>query len=131
MGVIEIFGGMGKNFRVCRYVFYLFESHKYNVRQVTLLYTSSAYRIHCFLLQSTLYIKVFLAVNYYVKSVRIRSYAGPYFPALLRISPCSVRMRENTSQNNSKYGHFLRSERFDLLCLDYAYKYVESVISHG
>ena len=34
-----------------------------------------------------------------VKSVRIRSYSGPY----------SVRMRENADQNNSKYGHFLRS----------------------
>ena len=31
-----------------------------------------------------------------VKSVRIRSYSGPY----------SVQMRENTDQNNSKYGHF-------------------------
>ena len=27
-----------------------------------------------------------------------------------RISPYSVRMRENTDQNNSEYGHFLRSE---------------------
>ena len=36
---------------------------------------------------------------HYVKSVRIRSYFGPY----------SVQMRENTDQNNSKYGHFLRS----------------------
>ena len=27
------------------------------------------------------------------------------------ISPHSVRMRENTDQNNSEYGHFLRSER--------------------
>ena len=27
-GVIEIFKGMGKNFRVCRYAFYLFESRK-------------------------------------------------------------------------------------------------------
>ena len=24
-------------------------------------------------------------------------------------SPCSVRMRENAEQNNSEYGHFLRS----------------------
>ena len=31
-----------------------------------------------------------------VKSVRIRSYYGPY----------SVRMQENTDQNNSEYGHF-------------------------
>ena len=27
------------------------------------------------------------------------------------ISPYSVRMRENTDQNNSEYGHFLRSDR--------------------
>ena len=27
-GLIEIFSGMGKNFRVCRYGFYLFESYK-------------------------------------------------------------------------------------------------------
>ena len=33
------------------------------------------------------------------KSVRIWSYSGPY----------SVRMRGNTDQNNSKYGHFSRS----------------------
>ena len=29
---------------------------------------------------------------------------------ILRISSYSVRMRENTDQNNSEYGHFLRSE---------------------
>ena len=29
---------------------------------------------------------------------------------ILRISPYSVRMRENTDQNNSEYGHFLRSD---------------------
>ena len=34
-----------------------------------------------------------------VKSVRIRSYSGPY----------SLSMPENTDQNNSKYGHFSRS----------------------
>ena len=27
-GVIEIFRGMGKNFKVCRYAFYLLESRK-------------------------------------------------------------------------------------------------------
>ena len=36
---------------------------------------------------------------HYVKSVDIRSYAGPH----------SDRMRENVDQNNYKYGHFLRS----------------------
>ena len=41
-GAIEIFGGMGKNFKVCRYTFYLFESYKqYKVCQITLLYTSN------------------------------------------------------------------------------------------
>ena len=34
-----------------------------------------------------------------VKSVRIRSYCGPYFPAF----------GLNTEQNNSKYGHFSRN----------------------
>ena len=33
-----------------------------------------------------------------VKSIRIRSYAGPHFPAF--------------GVNNSKYGHFLRNGRF-------------------
>ena len=35
-----------------------------------------------------------------VKSVRIRSYSGPY----------SVRMLENTDQSNSEYEHFSRSD---------------------
>ena len=37
-----------------------------------------------------------------MKSVSIQSYSGPY----------SVQMRENTPQNNSDYGYFLRSELF-------------------
>ena len=45
-----------------------------------------------------------------VKNVHIRSYSGPYFPAFgLSISPYSIRMRENTDQHDSKYGHFSRS----------------------
>ena len=32
---------------------------------------------------------------------------------LPRISPCSVRMRENTDQKNSKYRHFLHSGKHD------------------
>ena len=48
-----------------------------------------------------------------VEGVRIRSYSGPYFPAFglygeIR-SISSVRIRENTDQNNFEYGHFLRS----------------------
>ena len=38
--------------------------------------------------------------NHCVKSFRIRSYSGPYFSRIFR---------ENTDQNNSQYGHFLRS----------------------
>ena len=38
------------------------------------------------------------------KSVRIRSYS-----CILRISPYSVRMRENAYKNDSEYEHFLRS----------------------
>ena len=38
-----------------------------------------------------------------MKRVRIRSYSDPYFPAF---GLNSVRMRENTDQNNSKYGMF-------------------------
>ena len=34
-----------------------------------------------------------------VKNVRIRSYSDPH----------SIRMRKNTDQNNSEYGHFSRS----------------------
>ena len=54
-----------------------------------------------------------------VKSVRIRNYFSLHFPAFglnterysvsLRISPYSVRMRENVDQNNAKYQQFLRS----------------------
>ena len=40
-------------------------------------------------------------LSHCVKRVRIRSYSVPY----------SVRMRENTDQNNSEYGHFSRSAR--------------------
>ena len=31
----------------------------------------------------------------------------------VRISPYSVRMQENPDQNNSKHGHFLRSDNID------------------
>ena len=48
-----------------------------------------------------------------VKCVRIRDFSGPFFSrsqtefgVMLRISPYSVRMRENTDQVNSKYGQF-------------------------
>ena len=41
-------------------------------------------------------------LSHCVKSVRVRSYSGPYFPAF----------GLDTNQNNSEYGHFLRSELF-------------------
>ena len=57
-----------------------------------------------------------------VKSVRIRSYSGPYFPTFElntkrygSNSPYSVRMQENTDQNNSEYGHFLRTMWHELM----------------
>ena len=48
------------------------------------------------------------------KSVRIWSFSGPYFAVfalntLNSPSPYSVRMRENTDQKKSEYGHFSRS----------------------
>ena len=51
---------------------------------------------------------------YCVKSIRIRSCSGLYFPAFgnterYSISPYSVRMQENTDQKISEYGHFLCS----------------------
>ena len=73
------------------------------------------YRIFC--------IALILAVNtgmefhqiHCVQSVRIRSYSGPYFSAFGQNTeryPYSVRMRENTNQNNSEYGHILRNDKF-------------------
>ena len=41
-----------------------------------------------------------------VKSVRVRS-----------ISPYSVRMRENTDQSNTEYGHFSRSAGSDMIVM--------------
>ena len=49
--------------------------------------------------------------SYCVKSVCIWSYSSPFFLHSEWISSCSVRIRENTNQNNFKYehGHFSRS----------------------
>ena len=50
-----------------------------------------------------------------VKSIPFPSYSGPHFPAfalntkdMKYLTPYSLRMRENTDQNNSEYGHFSR-----------------------
>ena len=50
-----------------------------------------------------------------VKSVRIRSFSGPY----------SVRMREYTDQKNSEYEHFSRSDAVRLYILDIVYIFLE------
>ena len=48
-----------------------------------------------------------------MRSVRIRSFSGPYFAAFglntESISPYSVGMRENADQKNPEYGYFSRS----------------------
>ena len=50
-----------------------------------------------------------------LKSVCIRSYSGPHFPAFglnierYSVSPYSVRMRKNMDQNNFEYKHLLRN----------------------
>ena len=42
-----------------------------------------------------------------VKSVRTRSYSGPYFSAFEVNTGCGkIRTRGNTDQNNSEHGHF-------------------------
>ena len=43
-----------------------------------------------------------------VKSVRIRGFSGPFFPAF-ELNTDSVRMRENKDQKNSEYVLFSRS----------------------
>ena len=49
-------------------------------------------------------------ISHCVKSVHIRSYSASYFLAFgLNTERYSVRMRENTDQNNSEYGHSSRS----------------------
>ena len=50
--------------------------------------------------------------SHYMKSICIKSFSGLYFHAfrlnteIFRISPYSVRMRENADQKNSEYGRF-------------------------
>ena len=53
-----------------------------------------------------------LVSDHYVKSVRIRNFPGPYFPAF----------GLNTDQKNSEYGHFSRIVSFDkkLHCLAFS-----------
>ena len=66
--------------------------------------------------KQTEYIQILFVADFNcVKSDRIWSFSGPYFLAFglnterYRVSLYSVRMRENTYQKNSEYGHFSRS----------------------
>ena len=61
----------------------------------------SSYKTSLLLSLFPLMFNSFLIYTHCVKSVRIRSFSGPY----------SIRMREKTDKKNSKYGHFSRSDR--------------------
>ena len=55
---------------------------------------------------------------------RIRTEYGE-IRSIQSISPYSVQIRENADQNNSEYGHFLRSVCFLFLFYDYCKKYID------
>ena len=59
----------------------------------------------------------YLSIKCCVKSVRIRSYSGPHFPAFGLY----------TNHNNSEYGHFLRSDICDQNIL--YFQYISAVFS--
>ena len=69
--------------------------------KVTFLVSKFSIKIYSYdqLYNFVIVIDKFFKVLHHVKSVRIRSYSGPY----------SVRMKKNTGQNNSEYGHFARN----------------------
>ena len=73
----------------------------------------------------------FLSKCHCVKSVGIRSFSGPYIPAfrlntddILCITPYSGRIRENTDQKNSKYGHFYAVNISKLYNSTYQFEFV-------
>ena len=69
------------------------------------------------------WISVIIAHLHYMRNIRIRSYSGPHFfrifphldwiwrdtPHLSVFSPNAGKCGKNADQNNSEYGHFLRS----------------------
>ena len=63
-------------------------------------------KLHCSLTKKALREKCTYLELFWSTFSRIRTGYGE----ILRISPYSVRMRENTDQKNSEYGHFLRSD---------------------
>ena len=56
-------------------------------------------------------------IKYYEKSVRIRSFSGPYFPVF----------ELNTDQKNYKYGHFSRSQSLMKRHTEYCHRVFPSV----
>ena len=66
------------------------------------------------LLSSSVATEKLYSINYYLSEMNIcwyRIYLKLSILYILNISPYSVRMRENVDQNNSEYGHFLRSQQ--------------------
>ena len=65
-----------------------------------------------------------LQASHCIKSVRIRSYSGPHFSHIFPhsdqirrdhlsvFSPNAEKCEKNADENNSEYGHFLRSVKF-------------------
>ena len=52
---------------------------------------------------------------------------SPYSELFGVISPYSVRMRKNTDQNNSEYGHFSRSDKIETKLISKAHQRIFSV----
>ena len=92
-----------------KHIFLTLHSH------LMMLFTFEAFSLSLSDLQTikTLFVSVFQVIPklripiHCGKSVRIRSYSGPYFPAF----------GLNMDQNNSEYGHFLRSDSCFLRCV--------------
>ena len=57
----------------------------------------------------------FLNYRHCVKSARIRSFCGPYFPTFEMNTKSYGIQTTNTDHQNSEYGHFSRSEVFGFI----------------
>ena len=115
-------------------LFQLFQSKVWNIAQLLgescLQYPNpirnSVFHHNCYGISTHFYHKQ----HHCVKSVNIRSYSGPYFPAfglnterygiLVLLSPDA----RSKDQNNSEYGHFLRGA-CDAHTLQSAFPYLE------
>ena len=104
----------------------LFVNKLAGLRLTTLLKKRLRYR--CFSVIFVKFLKTpFLQVTvshnmkHCVKNVRMsKSYSGQDFP-VFRISPYSVRMRENADQKNSEYGHFLRIKSLFMIAVGHSF----------